>query len=98
MHIVVFPSGGWDQWLWKSLTELSPRSPLVYLVEIHVTSVVSLHMKQHGHISKTQHCSSKGAKARASKQKKKTHKNQLLNNKLLFKMYFLGKEQKGGVP
>lgn len=98
-YMVVFPSGGWDQWLWKSLAELFPRSPLAYMVEIHVTNAVSVPMKWFSvneHISKTQHRSPKGAKACASKQK--SDKNQLLKNKLLLKSHFLGKEQKRGVP
>lgn len=54
MHMVVFPSGGWDQWPWKSLAELSPKSSLVYMVQTHVTSVVTVHMRWfslHGCIS-----------------------------------------------
>lgn len=76
--MVVFPSGGWDRCYGNLFAELLPRSPLAYMVEIHVTNMVSVHMKWfslNGHISKTQHHRTKGAKAWTSKQK--PHENQL---------------------
>lgn len=55
-----------EQWLWKSLAEVSPRSPFAYVVESHVTNVVSVRTKRfslNGHIPKTRHHSPKGTKS-----------------------------------
>lgn len=93
--MVAFPSGGWDQWLWKSLAQFSPKSSLVYMVQTHVTSVVAVHIRWFsldGRISQTAP-EPKGAKHRPLN---KNYKNQLV------KSYFLGniprKQQKRGVP